>query len=409
MFERVLVPTDFSAFSESAVLAVSSLPGVRRVILLHVMGRSWFGGQKEEAARERLVDEASLFALCGRDVEVALEEDGDITEMILSCARENRVSLIAMGARGRGIISGLLLGSVSTGVLRKARTDVLILPENSPERPILSRILCPVDFSRPSDETVTTLAEIGGVSEVMLLHVIKEAGEYAEEEAAGRLRRYQDMLEKAGITASSFLRYGDPVEEIPGAAADLEASMILLSRFGRSDYIENIQIGRVAAGVTERAGRPVYLRFPVLDLSVETRELEVSEFPLAEKVWTGYHHQKSDSENDRIFGVFVEDRLAGVARCKRHPDGLEVDAVYVSEKFRHRGYAWMAVQALVDTCGGEILYMHSTLELIEFYGKFGFTEIDEMDLPPTIRERFVFAFGNLEGANVSPMMRLIPD
>jgi len=49
--------------------------------------------------------------------------------------------------------------------------------------------------------------------------------------------------------------------------------------------------------------------------------------------------------------------------------------------------------------------MHSVLNLTEFYGKYGFFSIREDELPPTIRERFAFAGGQLEGANVEPMKR----
>ncbi len=60
---------------------------------------------------------------------------------------------------------------------------------------------------------------------------------------------------------------------------------------------------------------------------------------------------------------------------------------------------------LVEACGNEPLYMHSTLDLIGFYGTFGFIAIKEHELPATIRDRFSFADGDLEGANVQPMFR----
>lgn len=49
--------------------------------------------------------------------------------------------------------------------------------------------------------------------------------------------------------------------------------------------------------------------------------------------------------------------------------------------------------------------MHATLELVEFYSSLGFVPIPEDELPPTIKERFAFALGNLEGANACPMRR----
>jgi len=49
--------------------------------------------------------------------------------------------------------------------------------------------------------------------------------------------------------------------------------------------------------------------------------------------------------------------------------------------------------------------MHSVLNLTGFYGRYGFVSIREDELPATIRERFAFAGGQLEGANVQPMKR----
>lgn len=136
-----------------------------------------------------------------------------------------------------------------------------------------------------------------------------------------------------------------------------------------------------------------------------TRELKREEFPLAEKLWEEYRGQKNDMPEERVFGVFENGTLAATARCTRHPDGLEMDCVFASERFRGRGYARLAVQALIDACGSELIFIHSTLVLIPFYKTFGFVPIPEDQLPRTIRERFLFCFGEMEGCNVCPMKR----
>jgi len=179
----------------------------------------------------------------------------------------------------------------------------------------------------------------------------------------------------------------------------------MLPRLGRTDYITNTPIGSTAAGVAKQARRPVCVIFPALDLEIAVRELRKEEFTLAEEVWVHYHQQTADPATDRIFGVFVEGSLVSVARCRAHPDGLEVDGVFTPTEYRGRGYAKRTVDALVAACGNETLYMHSTLELVGFYGSFGFVSIPESDLPPTIRARFDFALGDMESANVQPMMR----
>jgi GNAT superfamily N-acetyltransferase len=140
---------------------------------------------------------------------------------------------------------------------------------------------------------------------------------------------------------------------------------------------------------------------------VVVRELSTTEMVQAEReLWIHYHQQKADREHDRLFAVFTGSRIIGVARCARHADGLEVDSVYVLDEFRLRGYARSVMQLLIEECGrNETLYMHSRIELMDFYGSLGFSVIRETDLPKSIRDRFGFCLGNLQGIDVCPMKR----
>jgi len=147
---------------------------------------------------------------------------------------------------------------------------------------------------------------------------------------------------------------------------------------------------------------------PVAGTAVSARELISAEFPIANELWMDYHQTKGDSRTDRIFAAFAGGKAVSLARCRKHTDGLEVDAVFTPVPHRGHGYAHLTVKGLVEACGNEPLYMHSVLNLTEFYGKYGFVAIREDELPPTIKERFAFAGGELEGANVCPMKREPP-
>jgi GNAT superfamily N-acetyltransferase len=140
---------------------------------------------------------------------------------------------------------------------------------------------------------------------------------------------------------------------------------------------------------------------------VTVRELTPAEMVRAEReLWIYYHQQKADRKNDRLFAAFAGTRLIGVARCSRHPDGLEVDAVYVLDEYRLKGYARAVMQLLIEECGrSETLYMHSKTELVDFYGSMGFRLIPETELPLTIRNRFDFVMGDLASIKVCPMRR----
>lgn len=138
---------------------------------------------------------------------------------------------------------------------------------------------------------------------------------------------------------------------------------------------------------------------------ISVRELRSDEFHAADKSWVEYHDTTGDPATDRIFAVFSGDLIVSLARCRRHPDGMDVDGIFTPVEYRKRGYSELAVGALVEACHNDNLYMHAVRHLIGFYAKQGFIPIAEKELPPTIRERYLWAGGNLEGAEVQPMYR----
>lgn len=137
----------------------------------------------------------------------------------------------------------------------------------------------------------------------------------------------------------------------------------------------------------------------------KVRELLPDEFRCADTVWVEYHGTRGDPALDRIFAVTKETEIVSLARCRRHPDGMEVDGIFTPATYRGNGYSRQAVGALVEACHNENLYMHAVRNLIPFYQSCGFEIICERDLPQTIRDRYVWASGNLEGAEVQPMCR----
>ncbi len=56
----------------------------------------------------------------------------------------------------------------------------------------------------------------------------------------------------------------------------------------------------------------------------------------------------------------------------------------------------------------EVLYMYAVSPLVNFYSSFGFVPIRERDLPATIRERYAWAMGDMDAADVCPMKRVPP-
>jgi len=434
MFPRVLVATDFSHFADRTLECIGEIPGMEKIFLVHVLNKTpvpahssvfdYLPVAPEEHAQQMLDEKGRyLEQTTGLPVKTVLVKGtgGDTAASIIKTANNENISLIVMGARGKSIFRGMFVGSISEGVIQRAGIDVLVMHfrglEGNDDTPlekfctnIFSHVLCPVDFSIPSEKTLEYIKSMGFIRKVTLLNVIRESDQNHNQlpkvrDAELRLAGIKADIALQGIRTASIIRTGNPVDEICRVADEQDGSLIMIARYGKSDYAKNIPLGSVAAGVVTKAQRPLFVLSPHISLSVIVRELGKEEFWLAEQVWRFYHQQKVDPDTDRIFGVFVEGALAAVARCRRHPDGLEVDGIYVPDDYRDRGYARKAVQVLVDVCGSEPLYMHSTLALVKFYGSFGFEPIPESVLPMSIKERFNFAEGEMKGANVSPMKR----
>lgn len=233
----------------------------------------------------------------------------------------------------------------------------------------------------------------------------------------GSRQRILEFLDQVNAYQVHLLTEGDPDPDIPlhaplaavtvhpmesglatavaEAASTLHPSLIVLpKRIPAVDRASILELGIPIFIPEQRGGK------------VEIRELKSDEFPDANVVWIDYHETKGDPQSDRVFAAFDGDQIVSLARCRRHPDGYEVDAVYTPETHRGRGFSRHVVEALVEACYNEELTMYAVQHLKKFYSGFGFVPIPEGELPVSVRERYLWAAGNLEGAEVIPMRRL---
>ncbi len=73
---------------------------------------------------------------------------GPITDVLLSTAREMGASMLVVGTRGLGPLSGLLLGSISRRLLFNADRPLVVVPRPAPPDPqALNRVVVGVDCS----------------------------------------------------------------------------------------------------------------------------------------------------------------------------------------------------------------------------------------------------------------------
>lgn len=282
MFEKVLLALDFSVYSQKILDRITEIPGIQDVVLLHVVDATrpsrigWTHGPHIENAKilmnekKEALENLGLKVRINVDVIVNAITQGTIAQSILDIAETEHVSLIVVGARGINPIQELLLGSVSSTVLRYATMNVLIIRDASGKgaitaahRPMFSNVLVPTDFSKPSDDVISVLKALEGMKKVVLQHVVSRAETKKEidesvENAQTRLAKLQQDLAAAGITADLRIRVGDPTEMILSLAEEESVSLIAMNAHG-TDWLRNLVLGSTTLTVARRTKKPVLI------------------------------------------------------------------------------------------------------------------------------------------------------
>lgn len=149
MFKKILFPTDFSDCAGKALGYIMHLrkAGAKEVIILHVIDdygledlvkHCKVAGFEPEDFKKNVIGEIvsekqkeadtvkSRLEDAGLKATVQIEFGRPHKEIYRIAEKEN-VSLIVIGAQGRGRISAMLLGSVSEGTLRNSRVPVFVV------------------------------------------------------------------------------------------------------------------------------------------------------------------------------------------------------------------------------------------------------------------------------------------
>lgn len=284
VFEKVLVALDFSAYSQKIFDCISEICGIEEVVLLHVVDATspsklgWTTGPYLENAKLLMAEKKEALEHLGFKVRVRVDvivnviTQGTVSQAILEAAETHHVSLIIMGARGINPIQEILLGSVSSTVLRQAKTSVLVMhfnPEredpdaacDTPRQELFTRVLVPTDFSPSARDALSFIKAIPSVKEIILLHVVTKAESQPEIETAvrkakARLAEMKKDLDGPALAIKSHIRVGDPTEMTLSVAKEDNVSLIAMSAYGTSWFREML-VGSTTFTVVRRTRRPV--------------------------------------------------------------------------------------------------------------------------------------------------------
>ncbi|HOW05259.1 universal stress protein [Methanospirillum hungatei] len=276
MFRRILFPTDFSDYARRVMDCIADLPGVEEVVLVHIVGTdkpASLRGDITSTAKNRIETEASLLKSLGIP---SIKSEVLVSESIASgiddAATRNNSTIIVMGARGKSIIKGLHLGSVTHRILHDSKKNLLIMRGQIIETLsgekfqkycplIFSRVLVPVDLTPESWTAVEQLAKIPDVGEIIVAFVISR-GETERELERIRIQAEQDIQERCKQiqTAGAEIRHrileGDLVSRILDYAQEADVSLISTVPTEKGFFAEMLH-GSFSCELARLATKPV--------------------------------------------------------------------------------------------------------------------------------------------------------
>ena len=242
---RILIPIDFSKYSEATVsCAVCELKKIKdcEVILMHVieidpeMVDAFAGVSIEDIAKtlteravKKLEENVELFKEAGIKVTYLQPVVGDPATEIVKAAEAENVDLILMGAKGKGMLRKVLLGSVSESVLNLAKIPVLIAKFRIEDGVckacgvLFDRVLYAFDYSEKAMELLSFLEKLP-VKEIIALHVVEEDVD------VDFIESIREKLPGVKI----LVKTGRPNKVILEMAKDVKATLVAISS-GKED------------------------------------------------------------------------------------------------------------------------------------------------------------------------------
>lgn len=274
--KKLLIATDFSPPAQRLLNCIDEfrIMGLEEVVLVHVVDIRLGEGLSISLKHE---GEEKL-----KEIEGVLKNKGINTKQytpigfaaseIVNIARQEEVSLILIGSKGKGVIKEVFLGSTTFDVIRLAETPVLIEKyiKNEENQYVnacaskFNKVLLPIDFSDCSELIIEEAKGLAGIAKEIVLLTVVEQGESQQEiedskdEYNRLLTEIAEEFEKLGIAAKIRIEEGIPSQKIVAAADAEKVGSILMGTRGRG-IIKSLLLGSTSDAVARLSKRPVLL------------------------------------------------------------------------------------------------------------------------------------------------------
>ncbi len=253
--EKLLIATDGSEFSESAVreaINLAKICSIRLITVSVVKTNPEFEDlvpqvieKAEKEAREHLESIKDRASKEGVDCEIVVHRGDEPYQNIVDEAAKNKVSMIIVGTHGRTGLKRLMMGSVTAKVIGHAPCNVLVVPLNAKIE--CKNILMATDGSKYSEAAASQALGIAKRCEGSLT-VISVASSDAEIlSAEDYVKEVSELAKKEGIKTDGLAVKDKPYEAIIETSKKKRADLIVVGSHGRTG-LERLLMG----SVTER-------------------------------------------------------------------------------------------------------------------------------------------------------------
>lgn len=274
LFERILVPTDMSAFSDLALryaLQFAERLG-SKITLLHAEEISWLAAdhpigyyfENVPEARTALTKQLHEYAESHVPATVpatTLFEDDEPELAIVRIANDIKADLVVMGTHGRRGIRRAILGSVAEYVLRE--TDVPVITVNSAlfaadGTAAIRTVLCPVNFTAIAREALAQASAIAESFEAQLvvMHVCEGSEPQLFSDVQNQFGIWVDPQVRANTRYKEIVVHGHAAEQVLAVADQVDADLVVIGAQHKR-FADATVIGTTTEKITRFAKRAV--------------------------------------------------------------------------------------------------------------------------------------------------------
>ncbi|MBK9975602.1 MAG: universal stress protein [Planctomycetes bacterium] len=284
-FSHIVVPTDFSDTSETAIQAACDLGAYYRssIDLVNVVDSTVYAyaGYPFASLSQELSDSATdalkklKLPASAKGLNVGRYVlSGTPAREITDYAKRSKADLIAIGTHGHGAVARFLLGSVADKVLHEAKCPVLVTKRSKgvikhPKKKtkLFQRILFPTDFSDTARKALARAVALTEDfdAELYVLHVVddtlisthvqkerelvlKELRTHALEQMKSELPA--ELLQNFGTIGA--VKRGEPGKQVAAYAETHDCDLIVMGSHGRTG-VSRALLGSVADKVVRMA------------------------------------------------------------------------------------------------------------------------------------------------------------